>query len=48
MTKLKWHIFYWLKWYFVIRPKVVKAMDKAKAEMIDEILNSDILEKRIK
>lgn len=44
----KWHIFYWLKWQFVVKPKLIKALNKAKAEMVDEILNSDILKARIK
>lgn len=44
----KWHIFYWLKWQFVVKPKLIKAINAAKAEAIDHILNEDILKARIK
>lgn len=43
----KRHVFYWLKWQFVVKPKLLKAMAKAEAQMVDDILNGDILRKRI-
>jgi hypothetical protein len=44
----KWHIFYYLKWWFVVRPKLVKELNKAKAEVVDQALNSSVLEDRTK
>jgi hypothetical protein len=39
----KWHFIYWLKWQFVVKPKLMKAISKAKAEAADEILRSQLL-----
>lgn len=44
----KWHILYYIKWYFIIRPKVQKEINIALAKAVDEILTLDILINRIK
>lgn len=43
----KWHMLYWLKWKFIIEPKVKKLFNKAVAEAMDEALNGDVLRRRI-
>lgn len=44
----KWHVIYYLKWYFVVRPRLIKELNKAKAELVDDILHSQLLRDRTK
>lgn len=46
--KSKWHIFFWLKWHFIVKPKLQKAINAALAKEVDQVLNGDILRERIK
>lgn len=46
--KSKWHVFFWLKWHFIVKPKLQKAIDVALNKTVDELLKSDILMKRVK
>lgn len=44
----RWHIVYYLKWKFFIKPRMIKELAKAQAPIIDDINKSSVLGKRIK
>jgi hypothetical protein len=49
LPPLRRHIFYYFKWYFFIKPKLLKEIGKAQAQAraTDEILGAHILSNRI-
>lgn len=47
-SKSWWHLIYWAKWHFIVKPKLHRELALAQAKQVDRLLTSDILKSRIK